>query len=123
MSTATDVPTLEPHSLLKDPSSHGPRTAFVLVLTWCRAASKRLGESLLIPADADANQIFFFGRGISDEVRSTFAAAGIGTALPEATRAGALTRAHSALDKGWTGQLDALGAEGRECAEAASVAT
>src|SRR5215471_3794328 len=61
-----DVQTLEPDSF-KDPSSKGAGMAFALVLAWCRGAFNRIGESLLIPADTNANRTFFFGRGISDE--------------------------------------------------------
>jgi two-component system nitrogen regulation response regulator GlnG/two-component system response regulator HydG len=62
-----DSSTLEESSLAKDPSSQGQKTAFALVLVWCRADSSRLGDALLIPTNAKPNRIFFFGRGISDE--------------------------------------------------------
>src|SRR5215472_6046702 len=67
MANAPDVATLEPHRLTRDPSSQGLTDAFVLVLAWCRAASTRVGESLLILADAEPYRTFFFGRDISDE--------------------------------------------------------
>jgi len=62
-----DASTLEEASLGRDASSQGVGTAFALVLAWGRAASNRIGESLLVRTDAEANRVFVFGRGISDE--------------------------------------------------------
>jgi len=41
----------------------GPLTAFALVVAWSGSEPERLGESLMIPTDADSDRRFVFGRG------------------------------------------------------------